>query len=75
MPAIAIRQLHSLAQIAQFVSTEEERQALRRQAEMILRASNEAIPEGLDRDDVRRRYDQVIEASAVADRGTATKAT
>jgi uncharacterized membrane protein len=75
MPAIAIRQLDSLVQIAQFVSTEEERRALLRQAAMILRASDEAIPEELDRDDVRRRYDQVIEATTAADTGAGSKAT
>ncbi len=75
MPAIAIRQLDSLVQIAQFVSTDEERRALITQAEMILRASDEAISEELDREDVRRRYDRMIEATAVGAPGAGTKAT
>jgi uncharacterized membrane protein len=74
MPAIAIRQLESIAEIARFVSTDEERHALLRQADMILRASGEAIPEGLDRDDVRRRYDSAIEATAVSDPGAGAEA-
>jgi uncharacterized membrane protein len=74
MPAIAIRQLESIAEIARFVSTDEERHALLRQANMILRASGEAIPEGLDRDDVRRRYDSAIEATAVSDPGAGAEA-
>jgi uncharacterized membrane protein len=69
MPAIAIRQLESIAEIARFVSTDDERHALLRQADMILRASDEAIPERLDRDDVRRRYDLVIPAVSVAEPG------
>lgn len=74
MPAIAIRQLDSLVQIAQFVSTDEERRALLRQAEMILRASDEAIDELLDREDVRRRYGRMVDATAEAVRAAGANA-
>jgi uncharacterized membrane protein len=61
MPSIAIRQLESLAIIAETASGEEERRALRHQADMILRASEEAIAEEGDRADVRFRYKTVLE--------------
>jgi uncharacterized membrane protein len=62
MPAVAIRQLASLAGIAASTTVPEERGALRRQADMILRASEEAVSEEHDRADIRRRYVDVLDA-------------
>ena len=62
MPAIAIRQLAMLARVMTVARTEEQRRVLFDQAAMIMRASEEAIPERNDRDDVRRRYDAVLAA-------------
>jgi uncharacterized membrane protein len=59
MPAVAIRQLDSLAQIMA-TAGEAERKVLLRQANMILRSSDEAIPEELDRAVVRERYHRVL---------------
>jgi uncharacterized membrane protein len=63
MPAIAIRQLETLAIIAEATTGDEERQVLRRQADMILHASEEAIAEEGDRADVRVRYKLLLEVS------------
>jgi uncharacterized membrane protein len=63
MPAVAIRQLEALARIMEFAEDEDQRCALMRQADMLLRSSEEAIPEPNDRADVRERYDAVVAAS------------
>jgi uncharacterized membrane protein len=62
LPAVQIRQLDSLVKIIEFTTTHEQRQALLEQAEMILRASEEAIPEPRDRADVRGRFQAVLDA-------------
>jgi uncharacterized membrane protein len=59
MPAVMIRQLDGLAKVMAHTSTAEEREVLLEQAEMILRASEESVPEEADRADVRRRYEAV----------------
>jgi uncharacterized membrane protein len=68
MPAILIRQLIGLTRIAAGTDDESARAALRRQADMILRESEESVPEKEDRDDVARRYEAFLVAiGAVAD--------
>ncbi|HEY5476502.1 MAG TPA: DUF2254 domain-containing protein [Tepidiformaceae bacterium] len=59
MPAVAMRQLDSLAQIMA-TTGEAERKALLRQADMILRSSDGSIPEEMDRAAVRARYHRVL---------------
>jgi uncharacterized membrane protein len=61
MPAVLIRQLETLAIIGEVAPGEEERRVLRRQADMILQASEESIPEEGDRADVRLRYKAFLE--------------
>ncbi|WP_218893145.1 DUF2254 domain-containing protein [Streptomyces sp. 1331.2] len=56
MPAILIRQLDALAEIMSETKTEQQRQVLLAQAEMIERLSRESITEPSDREDVHRRY-------------------
>jgi uncharacterized membrane protein len=63
MPAVMIRQLDSLAKIMAHTQTAEQRHVLLEQAAMIQRSSTESVPEPSDRDDVRRRYDSVLEAA------------
>ncbi len=63
MPAIAIRQLAMLARVMGVAKTDEQRRVLIEQADMIMRATEESIPERLDRDDVHRRYAAVVEAA------------
>ncbi len=68
MPAIAIRQLAMLARVMRVATTNEQRDVLQSQADMILRSSESSIPERNDRADVRRRYDAVLEAAALGAR-------
>ena len=64
MPAVMIRQLDSLAKIMADTSGGGQRRVLLDQAAMILRASERSVPEKADRDDVRRRYEEVLAAEA-----------
>jgi hypothetical protein len=66
MPAVMIRQLDSLAKIMADTSSAAQRRVLLDQAAMILRASERSVPEKADRDDVRRRYEEVLAAEAVS---------
>ncbi|MGA9313427.1 MAG: DUF2254 family protein, partial [Solirubrobacteraceae bacterium] len=59
MPAVMIRQLDAIAKVMAYTTSSEQREVLLEQAEMILRASEESVPEAADRVDVRRRYDAV----------------
>jgi uncharacterized membrane protein len=68
MPAVMIRQLEGLAKIMVHTTASEQRELLVQQAAMILRSSEESVPEQADRADVRRRYDAVLSA----DRSDAT---
>jgi hypothetical protein len=71
MPAVMIRQLDAIARIVQYAQRPEQRAALLAQAEMICRSSEESVLERLDRDDVRRRYDRVLELAVSSDASVA----
>jgi uncharacterized membrane protein len=60
MPAILIRQLEALSRVMEYTTTPEQRTVLLDQAAMILRSSEDSVPEAEDRADVRRRYDVVV---------------
>jgi uncharacterized membrane protein len=64
MPAVLIRQLEALTRMMDHTTSSEQRELLLTQAEMILRASEETIPESADRADVRREYDELLAAAA-----------
>ncbi len=64
MPAVMIRQLDAIAKVMVRTNTAEQREVLLEQADMILRASEESVPEAADRADVRRRYDAVRSADS-----------
>src|SRR2546421_6643470 len=64
MPAVAIRQPDALARIMEYTSDPARRAALLRQADMILRATDEAIPEAEDRMLVHARYEEVVALAA-----------
>jgi uncharacterized membrane protein len=66
MPAVMIRQLDALTKIMAEASTTGQRRVLLEQAAMILRASERSVPEGADRADVARRYEEVLAASLSA---------
>jgi uncharacterized membrane protein len=63
MPAVSIRLMESFGRILPHTTTPAQRQALLRQADMVMRASEEAIPEPNDVSDVRLRYDRLGEQS------------
>jgi uncharacterized membrane protein len=69
MPAVMIRQLDAIAKVMAYTSTAEQREVLLEQAEMILRASEESVPEAADRADVRRRYDALRSVDSTATDG------
>jgi uncharacterized membrane protein len=76
MPAVMIRQLDALAKIMADTSSPGQRQLLLDQAAMIQRASERSVPEKADRDDIRRRYEDVLAAEArLAGRGPAASTT
>ena len=62
-PAVAMRQLDGLARIIERVGRSGHRRAVLHQAEMILRSSDESVPEASDRIAVRERYDAVVAAA------------
>lgn len=62
MPAVNIRQLDNLAKIAEYTSADEQRSVLERQARMILRSAQEAVPEPDDRRDVEEAHDAFVRA-------------
>ncbi len=61
MPAVMIRQLDALSKIMEYATTPEQRDVLLQQAQMIRRSSDESVPEPLDRADVERRYDALVD--------------
>ena len=63
MPAVMIRQLEALAKVMARTRSEEQRELLLTQADLILRSCEESVAEPADRADVRRRYDQVRAAA------------
>jgi uncharacterized membrane protein len=58
-PAVAIRLLDSLARVMECTVSPAQRRVLLEQADMILRGSEEAVPEEMDRRDVRERHRRV----------------
>ncbi|HEX3539217.1 MAG TPA: DUF2254 domain-containing protein [Acidimicrobiales bacterium] len=62
MPAVYIRQLQNLEKIMQYVCAVDQCDVLREHAEMILRASDESVPEKNDRLDVLAAYERVLKA-------------
>ena len=63
MPAVLIRQLDALAKIMADTRDAGQRRVLLDQAAMILRSSDRSVPEESDRDDVRRRYEEILAAA------------
>lgn len=71
MPAVAIRQLSSLGRIVESAATEGQREVLLRQAEMIMRASEESVSEAEDLADIRARYEEVRALAGLEPAGAA----
>jgi uncharacterized membrane protein len=66
MPAVMIRQLDGISKVIAHTSSQAQREVLLEQADMILRASEESVPEAADRADVLSRYDLVRAAKSAA---------
>ena len=64
MPAVMIRQLEAITKIMSYASSESQRAALMEQADMIITASDESVPAGPDRADVRARYEAATAMAA-----------
>jgi uncharacterized membrane protein len=64
MPAVMIRQLETIVKIMADTSSAGQRRVLLDQAAMIQRASERSVPEKADRDDIHRRYEEVLAAEA-----------
>lgn len=60
--AVTIRLLEAIIAIAPHIRTQEQRDTLSRQAQMLHRASEEHIPEKWDREDVTERFESAMEA-------------
>ncbi len=59
MPAVMIRQLDGLGTVMRRAQSAEQRRLLLEQAQMVLRVSEESVPEEADRADVRQAYEGV----------------
>ncbi len=75
MPAVMIRQLEMLAIVMTHTTSAEQREILVEQAEMILRSSEESVPEQADREDVRRSHAAVLGAAELRSAQPASGAT
>jgi uncharacterized membrane protein len=72
MPAVEIRLLTGIAHVMEHTVEPAQRDVLLRQAEMIARSAEEDIDEAHDREDVHRRYEEVLAiAVRLADGGSA----
>ena len=69
MPAVLIRQIDTLARVVEYTTLPEQRFSLMREAEMLIRSSDESVQEANDRGDVARRYDVFLAATAAATAG------
>lgn len=70
MPAVAIRQLASARRVMEYAFTASQRAVLLRQAEMIMRASEESVPEQQDLQDIRTRYQEIVRSGKAAALGS-----
>jgi uncharacterized membrane protein len=68
MPAVVIRLLDAIRYVVEHTTEPPQREVLRRQADMILRAADSAVSEPNDVADIRRRYDGLVSLITVTDR-------
>ncbi len=67
MPAVVIRLLDALHHIVENTNDRGQRAVLVRQAEMIMRAAEDAVSEPNDRSDIQRRFDLLLQTSNAMD--------
>jgi uncharacterized membrane protein len=70
MPAVVIRLLDAITHVVEHTTESAQRQVLRRQADMILRAADDAVAEANDLADIHRRFDNLVLLIGRIDRGT-----
>ncbi len=61
MPAVAIRLMESLGKVLAYTATPDQRAVLQHQAQMIWRAAERAIEEPADLQEIRRRFEPIME--------------
>jgi uncharacterized membrane protein len=67
MPAVIIRMLHALAIVMHQTITPEQRLILLRQADMIIKAARESVPDSNDLGDIEAGYRRLVEMAAGED--------
>jgi uncharacterized membrane protein len=75
MPAVVIRMMDALASIVEATTSDEQRRVLLRQAEMIIRLSEESVPEPNDREDIRIRYARTLAKAGYGESGDLSPST
>jgi uncharacterized membrane protein len=69
MPAVVIRLLDAITRVVEHTVETSQREVLRRQADMILRAADDAITEPNDRADIHTRHDHLVSTIVGLDEG------
>jgi uncharacterized membrane protein len=70
MPAVVIRLLDAISHVIEHTTEASQREVLRRQADMILRAVDDAVAEANDLADIHGRYDNLVSLIGRSDEGT-----
>lgn len=72
MPAVIIRVLDALGNVAEYTVVGDQRAALLRQAEMMMREARSTVAEANDLADIERRHDRLVTTVARLESGAAT---
>jgi uncharacterized membrane protein len=72
MPAVLIRLMDGLAYVVEYTHTSEQRQVVRREADMTMRAADETVHDAEDLADVRARYERLLATAEALDAGIAS---
>jgi uncharacterized membrane protein len=73
MPAVLIRLMDSLSNVTEYTASSEQREVLRRQADMIMRVADDTVTDPQDLADVRGRYERMLSVSARLDSGNGNR--
>jgi uncharacterized membrane protein len=65
MPAVIIRMMDALSSITEQTTSDVQRRILVRQAEMIYQSAEESVPDSNDRQDIRIRYERLLEKTVL----------
>ena len=74
MPAVVIRLMDSLAHVVEYTTSDEQRAAIRRQADMIMRAAENEVTEPNDLEQVRERFEHLVSVAATRHAARSTPA-